>query len=91
MHRKFQFLLHVSQDVPSPIRACFFFSVEKGDGKSGKPLHYKGITFHKLILLYFSRWKGMEEVGNQSTGPNSMMKISRSKALAFHQVRNFAW
>jgi peptidylprolyl isomerase len=22
---------------------------EKGDGKSGKPLHYKGSTFHRVI------------------------------------------
>jgi hypothetical protein len=28
---------------------CLLISGEKGIGKSGKPLHYKGSTFHRVI------------------------------------------
>lgn len=28
---------------------CLHISGEKGTGKSGKPLHYKGSTFHRII------------------------------------------
>lgn len=28
---------------------------EKGDGKMGKPLHYKGSTFHRVIKGYYVR------------------------------------
>ena len=31
---------------------CVLFAGEKGKGGSGKPLHFKGSTFHRVHLFY---------------------------------------
>merc|ERR1711862_172681 len=58
---------------------------EKGTGQSGKPLHYKGSAFHRIIPQLCAKVVTLpvetELVVNLSMETNSMMKTSTSDTL----------
>merc|ERR1740117_1466464 len=44
---------------------------EKGVGKSGKPLHYKGSSFHRVIDDFINKHTGAGVLSMANAGPNT--------------------
>ena len=46
---------------------------EKGEGKSGKPLHFKGSVFHRIIPQFMLQVSSMDQVFGCSRMSSSLL------------------
>ena len=76
--------------------ACGWFQLlgEKGTGKSGKPLHYKGSTFHRIIPSFmiqggdFTQGNGMggESIYGTTFSDDGELSVSSVRHAAGEQL-----